>query len=297
MPNPVLLCFDCTSSFNHSELRAQCAPFFDLVRSVRIDRAAEEITRARPKVLCFDFDYPDEARLRAMQAIKSEHMRLPILMLTLEHSEALAVWAFRARVWNYLVKPVSAEEMRDNLRTLQQIIGAERRLTPAVPVPDPGPLSHVPASAPEDAQMLLLPAVYYIEQHFNERISAAEIASLCGMTRFRFSRLFHRAFGIRFQDYVTRFRIDAACRLLQRPTVSITEVGYAVGFNDASYFARMFRRYVGMLPSEYASSEPRPSTAHVRPTLLQSNSGVLARVRAQLPQQAASEDEALADIA
>ena len=56
-----------------------------------------------------------------MQAIKQAHPRLPILMLTLEHSESLAVWAFRARVWNYLVKPVSPAELAENLNALANL--------------------------------------------------------------------------------------------------------------------------------------------------------------------------------
>jgi AraC-like DNA-binding protein len=290
MSKPLMLWFDCTSTTLHSELRSRCARFFDIVPNLRLSKAAQDIERVQPKVLCFDFDYPDQERLRAMQTIKREHMHLPILMLTVEHSEALAVWAFRARAWNYLVKPVPAAEMDENLKTLTQIVRAERRLARAVRLPDPGVPNHLPSSTPEDAHALLRPAVSYIEQHFNEKISAGEIARLCGLTRFRFSRLFHAAFGATFQEYLMRHRIGSACRLLERPSVSITEVGYAVGFNDASYFARMFKRYVGILPSEYAISR-HSSTARIHPS-----ASSLAALKLQLVQEADSADEDLADF-
>lgn len=297
MSKPLMLWFDCTSTAADLELHSQCVAFFRIASSSRLDRATEEIERLQPKVLCFDFDYPDQARLGAMQTIKQEHARLPILMLTVEHSEALAVWAFRARVWNYLVKPVPVRELRENLQTLTQITRAERRFARAVPFPAPVIPEQLPSSTPIDAHAALRPAIYYIEQHFNERISADKIASLCGLTRFRFSRLFHGAFGITFQSYVMRHRIASACHLLRRPSVSITEVGYAVGFNDASYFARMFKRYVGMLPSEYASGGSQLRPSGVQPVLTPSRTETPAAKGAQLEQDPDSADEILANIA
>lgn len=108
---------------SNPELRIRCASIFEVVQAASVDQAAFELARLKPAALIFDFDYPDQNRLHAMQAIKQSHTRLPILMLTLEHSEALAVWAFRARVWNYLVKPVSPAEFSENLNALANIGG------------------------------------------------------------------------------------------------------------------------------------------------------------------------------
>lgn len=253
MARPLMLWFDCTASAQPLGLREQCAKFFEVSCSSRVEHARRDIVRLRPQALCFDFDYPDQIRLRMMQAIKRENMSLPILMLTLAHSEALAVWAFRVQVWNYLVKPVPMREYSDNLRALAQIAGSERRLSRPVVRPEPGVPQEVTSQPADAATAALAPAINFIEQHFHEHVSAAEVANLCGMSRFRFSRAFHAALGVTFQEHLLRCRIMEACRLLQRPNVSVTEVGFAVGFNDASYFARIFRRYTSLLPSEYAS--------------------------------------------
>jgi AraC-like DNA-binding protein len=73
------------------------------------------------------------------------------------------------------------------------------------------------------------------------------------MSPFRFSRSFRETYGITFQDYVVRYRILESCRLLKNPHANITDVAYAIGFNDASYFSRTFRRYVGISPSNYCA--------------------------------------------
>lgn len=95
-------------------------------------------------------------------------------------------------------------------------------------------------------------APQFVAEHFHEKFPAADIAEHCGLSRFQFSRSFHAVFGITFREYLLRYRIIAACERLKLGDLPVTEVAYAVGFHDGSYFARMFRRYTGVLPSQYA---------------------------------------------
>jgi AraC-like DNA-binding protein len=277
MAKPVMLWFDCTSRAERPELRRLAMAHFEVTTRLRLDQAAGEVARTRARLLCFDFDYPDRDRLRTLQAIKRAHVSLPVLMLTIEHSEALAVWAFRVPVWNYLVKPVATAEWQDNLQALAQILPAERRSGRSIYLNEPSVPRAVPAGRPDDPQHALLPALSFVEQHFSTCVSASDVAKICGMTRFQFSRMFHAAFGLTFREYLLRFRISEACRLLEQQSASVTEVGCAAGFNDSSYFARMFRRYTGMLPSVYVKSHVRPSPASLHPSF------VLTRATRQLP--------------
>jgi transcriptional regulator GlxA family with amidase domain len=81
------------------------------------------------------------------------------------------------------------------------------------------------------------------------------------MSRFQFCRLFKRSFGCSFRTYLTRLRIGSACRMLSKSggAASVTEVGLAVGFQDASHFARMFRQAIGESPSTYARTAVKPA--------------------------------------
>lgn len=92
----------------------------------------------------------------------------------------------------------------------------------------------------------------WVDEHFHEKFPASAIAAHCGLSRFQFSRSFHAAFGITFREYLLRYRVRAACERLLQGDLPVTEIAYAVGFHDGSYFARMFRRYTGVLPSQYA---------------------------------------------
>ena len=262
-----LLWFDCTSGVHDTGLRVQCASVFEVAHTTRIEQASDEIERLSPSVLSFDFDHPDQNRLHVMQSVKKAHPKLPILMLTVDHSESLAVWAFRARVWNYLVKPISTEEFAENLDALARIGNraspprVAQMLVAAIPVDLP--------IRPIDSRVAQLqPALHYVSQHYHEKISASAAAAACGLTRFEFSRKFRAAFGMTFRDYLLRVRITEARRLLTEGDRSVTEIAYSVGFNDGSHFAHLFKRYTNVLPSAYRAGDPPVYRASTGPSLL-----------------------------
>jgi AraC-like DNA-binding protein/FixJ family two-component response regulator len=247
---PVLLWVDCTSGLPDASHRIRCGETFEIVLASGLQQVEGDIARHRPSAICFEFDYPDQARLHAMRAVKQSHARLPVLMLTLEHSEQLAIWAFRAKVWNYLVKPVSPAEMSENLRALA---GVCSRATP------PRTVQMVAAALPANLRgrpippevALLQPALDHVAQHYHERVTASAAARTCGLDRFEFSKKFRAAFGMTFREYLLRARVNEACRFLASGSLSVTGVAYSVGFNDGSHFARIFKRFTGVLPSGY----------------------------------------------
>jgi AraC-like DNA-binding protein len=173
-------------------------------------------------------------------------------MLTEQHSEKLAVWAFRERVSDYLVKPISELEAERTLRALLRVLqapssgGSHRIEMPVTPLPPEGRFR-----VRNDQQLALQPAINYVETHFAKKINAGKIANLCGMSPGRFSRAFKTAHSITFQEFLMRLRTHEAARLLNNPNAGVTDVAYAVGFNDISYFGRMFKRYYKLTPSDY----------------------------------------------
>lgn len=252
---------DQTVSVKQSELPALFGEYFEVTRPHAGSSLHSEIKRQAPSLLLFDFDYPERPGLKLIELTKAKFPGIPILMTTVQHSESLAVWAFRSRVWDYLVKPISERELNRTLSALHEMIkningpGRDRTICGnKSPLPEENnvaPRSTTPAE--------LMPALAYIEQHFREKVTSANVAASCHMDSFQFSRSFKSAFGITFREYLLRIRIKEACRLLEKPDIAVTEVAYLSGFNDASYFSRTFKRYAGVCPSEYASSDEHHS--------------------------------------
>ena len=224
--------------------------YFDIQRS-KCEKALDQIiTEYVPDVVAFEFDYPDLDSLGLMAASKKAHASTPMIMVTLQHSERLAVWAFRSRMADYLVKPVPQIDIERCFKMLTQITDAKagqgaRTVTGAdfdVPLEV--------AARVLTAESAFLPAIYYVAQNFDKKIQNDEVAKLCAMSPFRFSRGFKEAFGIAFRDYVVRYRLRQAYSLLKNPNISITDVAFSVGFSEVSYFSRIFKKYFGVSPSE-----------------------------------------------
>ncbi len=212
------------------------------------------IASISPKLLCFEYDYPDIPRLAALQETKLAYPSLPIVMVTLQHSVALSLWALRSRVWDFFIKPVPATDVLECFRTIQALPDRERDLSPRV-------FSLRPCSLPLDARFrdqretrnhrVVRTAINYVEKNLQHRICQAEVAQACDETCSQFSRIFKQCHGTTFTEYVLRRRMGQAVKMLQNPSATITDVCYTVGFNDQSYFTRLFRRYVGISPSVY----------------------------------------------
>lgn len=213
-------------------------------------------------VVCFDFDYPDQQCLRRLQQLKRSVPKVPIIMLTLQHSESLAIWAFRSHVWDYLVKPIPEYEIARCFEGLAAAVsGGRRQVDRTVCATAPQIVTEALSRAPGSAEIALAPALNFVENHYRSKITLEEVASLCNLNRFQFSRKFKETYQIGFSNFVLQFRLGIARQMLSKAGVSVTEVCYSVGFNDASYFTKSFRKLYGVLPS-LASTLAQTSSAN-----------------------------------
>lgn len=213
-------------------------------------RLPEAVAAAVPTVLCFEYDYPELTGLSVLQETKKHFQRVPILMLTDVHSEDLAVWAFRNGARDYLVKPIERGVLDARLNTLIALAeakrGADAHLCMAFQ-------SQVPPAFRwrSRREKVTHSALAYLEAHYHEPLYLEDVARLCGLSRSRFCRVFKAEQGETFSRYVNRYRVARAMEILRQRGASVIEAAFAVGFSNPSYFTHCFRRYCGMLPSDY----------------------------------------------
>jgi AraC family transcriptional regulator len=93
--------------------------------------------------------------------------------------------------------------------------------------------------------------VEFIEQHLAEAISLAALAELVDLSLYHFARAFTQSFGAPPHRYHMTRRMDRAKNLLQRPGLSVTQIGARIGFRETSSFTRAFRKLTGLTPTEY----------------------------------------------
>jgi two-component system response regulator YesN len=91
----------------------------------------------------------------------------------------------------------------------------------------------------------------YIVKNYHRNISLEEVAQTVHLSPFYFSRLFKQEKGYNFVDFLTKVRIDKAKKMLQNPDFTAVRIAAEVGYQDASYFSRVFRQTMGMTPNQY----------------------------------------------
>jgi AraC-like DNA-binding protein len=94
----------------------------------------------------------------------------------------------------------------------------------------------------------------FILAHLTEPLGLEEVSEQAGVSPFHFCKVFKRATGLTFTEFVNRARVEHAKRLLLKPQARITEVAYDVGFQSLSQFNRSFRRVTDKSPTEFRSA-------------------------------------------
>lgn len=94
-------------------------------------------------------------------------------------------------------------------------------------------------------------AINYMEQNFQNTISIEDIAAVCGINRSYFGKIFRNSTGRSPQEFLMNYRMVKATELLKLTSLSIADVGSAVGYENQLHFSRAFKNIYGISPREW----------------------------------------------
>jgi AraC-like DNA-binding protein/ligand-binding sensor protein len=95
----------------------------------------------------------------------------------------------------------------------------------------------------------------YIHANQADPIDLDQVAKAMHVSTFYFCKMFKKATGLTFTDYLSRVRVEKAKSLLLNPHLRISEIAYDVGFQSLTHFNRMFRKIVGESPTHYRDTK------------------------------------------
>lgn len=98
-------------------------------------------------------------------------------------------------------------------------------------------------------------SVAYMAQHLDKPLQVATLAAQANISPSHFFALFKRRIGSAPIDYFTRLRMQRACRLLERTSLSVKEVASELGYDDPFYFSRVFKSVNQLAPSDYRAAQ------------------------------------------
>ena len=160
---------------------------------------------------------------------------------------------------DYLLKPVDPDELEASVRRAMRQIETERKLeelAAAQPQPEQTETEEEAEDAPEEGEnsqtaLVMAHVRRYLEDNYMFDLSLDSVGEILHISPAYLSAQFKKYQKMNFLDCLTELRINAAKELLADPFRSSAEVASMVGYEDASYFARAFKKRTGMTPTQY----------------------------------------------
>lgn len=95
----------------------------------------------------------------------------------------------------------------------------------------------------------------HLQSHLDEPSNIAALAKQSNMSEPKLRKLFKQTFGKGVFDYYQTVRMQEATKLLKQQRMTVSEVGYQLGFTNLSHFSRVFEQHIGMKPKKYSLHE------------------------------------------
>ena len=226
--------------------------------------------KERCQIVIMDISMPELNGVEAAEQIRRLDEDCEIIFLTAYDEFSYAKRAIAIHALDYLLKPCDEEEltavMEEAMRLTDKAVenkknssGSGEEKTEAEKEAEkrkeqwPWNPDAEPPKDPETERVNQVAEKIrtYIRENYMNEISMQDAARQFNYSDAYFCKLFKQCFDQNFTTYLTNFRINEAKRLLKDRNISVKDAGMKVGYYDSNYFAKVFKRVTGMIPSEY----------------------------------------------
>ena len=202
-------------------------------------QAAGIVENTDINIALLDIEMPGMNGIELAKLIREKNHDCIIIFITAYDRFEYAIEAMHIKAFDYLLKPWKEEKLTG---LITEAISSIKEISF-----DDGKSENL-----QDSQKSIIKK--YIKENYKRDISAGDVAGILGYSDVYFSKIFKQLFDDTFINYLTNLRIEKAKVLLKDVSFNIKEVGASVGYTDSNYFTKVFKRSVGMSPSEYRGS-------------------------------------------
>ena len=216
----------------HTRIIEAHVPDCRVLQAQNGQEALDLVRDEQPDLVLLDLMMPVLDGFGVLEAMQAEEKtrRVPVIVLTSQSLSEDDMSRLNSGVASVLGKGLfSAAE---TLKSVEAALARKHRLS-------------------TETQRAVRRAMAYIHTHFAEPISLGHVGSYVGLSERHLNRCFREELGVTAMTYLRRYRVRQARALLEQGSMLVTEVALAVGFSDSNYFARVFRREVGVSPRAY----------------------------------------------
>ena len=221
----------------------------NIYHAVNGREAVDMCSEHKNDIIIMDISMPEMNGVMAAKYIRQIDDKCSIIFLTAYDDFEYARNAIKIRALDYLLKPCDINDLLAVMDMAIQKLDRECDFK-----------GNTKENKPErkrenvknfDEQTTIKYLREYVENNYTFDISMQEVAEDMGYSDAYFSKLFKQYFNQNFTAYLTQYRIKKAKELLTDTNNSIKDISRMVGYEDSNYFAKIFKRMVGEIPSKF----------------------------------------------
>ena len=240
----------------------------DIYHAVNGREAVAMCGEQKNDIVIMDISMPEMNGVMAAKYIRKMDDECSIIFLSAYDDFEYARNAIKVRALDYLLKPCDMNDLlavmdtalqkldKENVFNGNSISGKEQNKETEICGSN---ANNVRENRPKrtdnvrnsDEQTTIKYLKEYVENNYIYDMSMQEAAEEMGYSDAYFSKLFKQYFNQNFTAYLTEYRIKKAKELLSNTNHSIKDISRMVGYTDSNYFAKIFKRLVGEIPSKY----------------------------------------------
>lgn len=204
------------------------------------------------QIAILDIEMPGMNGLEAARKMRAASEHCVIIFLTAFDEFSYAKQAITVRALDYLLKPYDEKELIMVIEEAMHLVDKNYR-TGLSEAAELSSVIEVNEEKTENVRSSLIKEKIknYIEEHYAEEISMQDIAHTMNYSDAYFCKLFKQYFKVNFTAYLADYRLEIAKKMLEEPMTNVKTVGSLCGYPDSNYFTRVFKRAVGLTPTEY----------------------------------------------
>lgn len=222
---------------------------FQVVDTAENGREALEIIRIkRPHVVLTDIVMPEMDGLEFMEQVNRLYPEVNVVLVSAHSNFKYAHKAISHGVKGYLLKPIDEIELEVVFNSLrEQLIGNVSKETKSQHAPIEFEYSNTTDNN------YISRAKQYVMDNYEKRITLEEVSRYLYITAGYFGFIFKKETGCNFIDYIVSVKLDRAKHMLRHSDYKVKEISLRIGYDDYTYFCKIFKKIEGCTPLEYRS--------------------------------------------
>ena len=205
----------------------------------------ELIKKYKPDIVLADINMPEKDGLDMIKETL-DYDYIAIIISGYDYF-SYAQRALKYGVTDYLLKPISIDDLNEALVNAREIIYKKRSV-----ISRNSDIENAIDISTDEAikDSTVVEMINFIKNNYQDKISISDLSKKLAYSESMLNRKFKKEVHITFNEYLNRYRINKAIELLKNSDYNITEISYMCGYSSAKYFSRVFKKYLGVSPSD-----------------------------------------------